>query len=65
MDQKTQEAFYIGAAVYLNLDSDEVDHILGQAGLNVDEHSARQCRQAVKDAEPERFEKMRQFPPPF
>lgn len=61
MDQKTRDAFYIGAATFMNLESDEVDAILKKAGLDATKDSIRACRQAVQEARPEATAKIRQY----
>lgn len=50
MNNKQKAAFYVGAAVYKDLDSNEVDRILEAAGLHTDIHPVGKCVQAVKNA---------------
>lgn len=52
MDKETLERFYVGAAMYLDLDSDQVDAILEQAGLDPETDSLESCRVAVRAAVP-------------
>lgn len=47
MTNKDKVAFYVGAALYKDLESDEVDRILQAAGLHPDVHSVAQCREAI------------------
>jgi hypothetical protein len=61
MSQK--DAFYVGAAIYLNLDSIEVDAALAEQGLVLTEDTIAECRDAIRDAYPERYEAGRQAAP--
>lgn len=54
MDTELQVLFYVGAALYLDLDSDEVDIILAAAGLAVEINSVEECRDAIRVHFPER-----------
>jgi len=48
-------AFYWGAAVYLDLDSDEVDDDLAEMGLTLTEGTIKQCREALIARYPDRW----------
>lgn len=48
MDGKERDAFYIGAALFVNLDSAEVDSILADAGLSTENDSVAVCRSAIR-----------------
>lgn len=52
MDRDEQAAFYISAAVYLDLGRVVVDRTLGLAGLDVSCDSLEDCRRAVLLAHP-------------
>jgi len=56
MDEKQQELFYVGAVIYLNLDSTEVDNMLNNAGLSVENNSVAECREVIRKHFPERYE---------
>lgn len=47
MNKNDRDAFYIGAALSRDLESDEVDMILESEGLHVDVHSVQQCKKAI------------------
>lgn len=47
MTDNEQTAFYVGAALYRDLDSFEVDQILAAAGLDIDAASIADCCAAV------------------
>lgn len=47
MNDNDKTAFYIGAALTRDLESDEVDMILESEGLHADIHSAKECKEAV------------------
>lgn len=49
MTEKEKTAFYIGAAIYKDLDSDEVDRILQASGLHPDVHPVADCRNAINE----------------
>ena len=55
MDERQREAFYVGAALYLDLDSDEVDMALAKRGLDARLNTLEKCRAALKDAYPDRY----------
>jgi hypothetical protein len=59
MDDQDAAAFYMGAAMFLDLDSDEVDHVLAKMGLSVQANSARECRDALAQLYPDRYERGR------
>jgi excisionase family DNA binding protein len=48
MEQRERELFYTGAALYLNLDSEQVDAILIRAGLDTKTGTVTECRAAVR-----------------
>ena len=50
MDKKYKIPFYIGAAIYMDFDSDEVDYLLKRAGLTVDQSSLEECRKVIRKA---------------
>lgn len=58
MDKQTATAFYFGAAIYLDLDSPEVDHILDEHGLSVQDDTIEACRDCIWQHRPI-------APPPF
>jgi hypothetical protein len=58
MNQKDQEAFYTGAAIYLNLDSIEVDELLATRGLSTEFDSVKKCTAVIKAAYPDRWAKV-------
>jgi hypothetical protein len=47
MDKTEQAGFYVGAAIYKDLDSDEVDLILAAEGLNIETNSVKECKDAI------------------
>ena len=47
MKNNKKDGFYIGAAMYRDLDSVEVDLILEAEGLHVDTHSVDKCKEAI------------------
>jgi len=59
MDKRERELFYVGAALFLRLDSDEVDDVLARYELSVQRDSVEACRNAIREEYPERFEAMR------
>lgn len=61
MTESERDKFYILAAVYLDLDSDEVDDCLAASGLSSERDSFAQCRHAVKQMYPDHFERGRQL----
>lgn len=50
MTERERELFYIAAALYLDLDSDQVDQILAAAGLDPEADPLPACRAAVRAA---------------
>lgn len=48
MDKKQQDSFYIGAALFQDLDSDEVDDILVGVGLTAKSGSVVECKAAIR-----------------
>jgi len=58
MDKKTTEAFYVGAAIYLDLDSCDVDRILAEHNLSTDDDTVEACRDCIRQHRPI-------TPPPF
>ena len=52
MDKKSAEAFYVGAALFLDLDSDEVDVVLADHGLSVEANSVEDCRACILNYKP-------------
>lgn len=61
MDKMEQAAFYVGALLYLDLESDEVDDILAAADLDVHTNTVAECREAIKLAYPKRYELGKRF----
>ena len=55
MDERQREAFYVGAALYLDLDSDEVDEALAVRGLSARFDTLEKCRAALREAYPDRY----------
>jgi hypothetical protein len=47
MNDKDKAAFYIGAAIARDLESDEVDTILMSEGLDASIHDAKTCKNAI------------------
>ena len=56
MNERTQAAFYIACALYINLDSDEVDELLKDHGLSAKTNTLDECRKCVKDRYPDRVQ---------
>lgn len=56
MNKREQGLFYTGAALYLRLDSDEIDVALARHGLSVRTDSVEDCRDAIRNEYPERYE---------
>ena len=50
MDKRERTLFYVGAALYLDLESAQVDAILARAGLDPEADTLADCRAAVKAA---------------
>lgn len=48
MNAKDQETFYLGAAVYLGLDDDEVDTVLAKRSLTIKENTAAECKKGIE-----------------
>lgn len=63
MSASQVDLFYIGAAVYLDLDSVEIDQILEARGLELTEDTIAECRAAVQAAELTRYEAGRDLDP--
>ena len=61
IDEKMREAFYIGAAIFLDLDSEETDEVLREAGLSLERNSFRECRDAILKKFPERWKDFREI----
>jgi hypothetical protein len=56
MTKIEQDAFYVGASLYLGLDSNEVDDALAKAGLDVNTNTSKECTEVIKIAYPTRYE---------
>lgn len=63
MNERERDLFYIGASLFLNLDSDEVDTILATVKLTVEASSAAECREVIRAHFPERYELVRKMLP--
>jgi hypothetical protein len=55
MTDKESTLFYVGAAIYLDLDSDEIDRALATRGLSIAGNSVEECRNAIREMFPQRF----------
>jgi len=58
MNTKDQELFYIGAAVYLGLDSDEVNAALVRYDLTTEGNTAAECKEGIRKQYPIRVATM-------
>jgi hypothetical protein len=63
MTEREQDLFYIGAALFLNLDSAEVDIILATVKLTVEASSVTECRKVIRAHFPGRYELVRKIMP--
>lgn len=63
MNEREQDLFYIGASLFLNLDSTEVDIILATVKLAVETSSVTECRGIIRAHFPERYELVRKMMP--
>jgi len=63
MLQHNIATFYLGAALIFDLDSDEVDHILAEHGLSVEHDTLLECKQALINLYPDRYDDARQRRP--
>jgi len=63
MNEGEQDLFYIGASLFLNLDSGEVDVILAASKLTVETNSVLECREVIRAHFPERYELVRRMMP--
>lgn len=55
MTEHERVLFYTGAALYLDLESDEIDAALARAGLDTTRNTVQECRDAIKRLYPARF----------
>lgn len=55
MTDEESTLFYIGAALYLDIDSDDLDRALATRGLTVADNSVEECRSAIREMYPQRF----------
>ena len=55
--------FYVGAALYLDLESSEVDAILAERGLALAEDNIDECREVIRRARPEAYQAGRALNP--
>lgn len=63
MTEKEQKLFYVGAAIFLDLDSTEVDDALSAKNLTVESNSVSECTECIRRCFPERFSFSRMVKP--
>lgn len=63
MTEHERALFYTGAAIYLDLESDEIDTALARAGLDPTRNTVQECRDAIKRLYPARFEMGKRLKP--